>query len=142
MNLVGDSLHNFLDGIIIAASFIISIPVGIATSIAVLLHEIPQEIGDFGVLIYGGFEKTKALILNFASASTVIIGGIVGFLFSNYVERSTTILLTLAAGGFIYIAASDLIPQIRNEKTLKKTIINFTLFLLGILIMYLIGFVE
>jgi len=136
MNLVGDFIHNFIDGLIIAASFVISIPLGIATSIAVALHEIPQEFGDFGVLVYGGFNKFKALLLNFLVAMTAIIGGIVGYYLSTMIEQSAIFLLPFAAGGFLYIAASDLIPEIRKEKVLRKSITTFTVFLLGILIMF------
>lgn len=135
MNLIGESVHNFIDGLIIAASFIISIPLGIATSIAVAIHEIPQEIGDFGVLVYGGFDKIKALMLNFIVALAVILGGVLGYFFSGYIEQSAMFLLPFAAGGFIYIAASDLIPEIRKETDIKKSIFIYSIFLLGILIM-------
>lgn len=136
--LISDSIHNFIDGLIIAASFVISFPLGIVTSLAVALHEIPQEIGDFGILIYGGFEKAKALALNFLSAITVVLGGIVGFVLSEKMGEATILLLPFAAGSFIYIAASDLIPEVRHEKNLKKSVIYFFVFLLGIALMLLI----
>jgi len=138
MNLFGETIHNFIDGLIIAASYIVSIPLGIATTIAVALHEIPQELGDFGVLVYGGFGKVNALILNFIIALTAIIGGIFGYFLSGYVEGYAMFLLPFAAGGFIYISASDLIPEIRKEINLKKSIITFSVFILGILIMLLL----
>jgi len=138
MNLFGETIHNFVDGLIIAASYIVSIPLGIATTIAVALHEIPQELGDFGVLVYGGFSKVNALILNFIIALTAIIGGIFGYFLSGYVEGYAMFLLPFAAGGFIYISASDLIPEIRKEINLKKSIITFSVFILGILIMLLL----
>ncbi len=142
MNLLGDGVHNFIDGLIIATSFIVSIPLGIATSLAVALHEIPQEIGDFGVLVYGGYEKNKALILNFACALTAVAGGIAGYFLSKYIESSVIFLLPFAAGGFIYIAASDLIPEIRKEIDIKKSLLNFSIFLVGILIMFGIRFIK
>lgn len=137
MNLIGDSIHNFLDGLIISASFIASPAVGITTTIAIAMHEIPQELGDFGVLIYSGMTKQKALFLNFITAITAILGGIIGFYLSSYTQSISPILILLASGGFIYIAGTDLIPEIRKETNAKKSIINFLIIILGILIMYL-----
>jgi zinc and cadmium transporter len=136
MNLIGDGIHNFIDGLIIAASFIISIPLGIATTIAVITHELPQEIGDFGVLVYGGFSKIKALFYNFLTAITAVLGAIIGFLISSSVEGFIVGLLPFAAGGFIYIAASDLVPELHKEVNIKKAIISFLFFLIGISFMY------
>jgi zinc and cadmium transporter len=110
MSLVGGAIHNFIDGLIIASSFIISLPLGITTSIAIALHEIPQEIGNFGVLIYGGFKTKKALIVNFLVTLTKVIGGIVGFFLAQSVNLD--FIPAIAAGGFLYIAASDLIPEL------------------------------
>ncbi len=141
MNLIGDSIHNFIDGLIIAVAFVTNIPLGITTAIAIALHEIPQEIGDYGVLVYAGYKKSKALLMNFIVALMVVFGGIVGFFASSLVEQFTMILLPLAAGGFIYIAASDLIPEIRNIKSLKHSTITFIIFLMGILIMWLVKFI-
>jgi zinc and cadmium transporter len=135
-NLVGDGLHNFLDGIIIAASFLISIPAGIATTLAVILHEIPQEIGDFGVLLHAGFTKSKALLLNFASALIAILGAIITFVFANQIENIELILVPIAAGGFIYIASSDLIPELHKDSDkLSKSLLQLIAFLLGIAVM-------
>ena len=114
-NLVGDGFHNFLDGVIIASSFMVSVPVGIATSLAVLLHEIPQEIGDFGVLLYAGFTRKKALLLNFASALMAVLGGIVALIAIDYIQGLEIVLLAIAGGGFVYIAGSDLIPELHKE---------------------------
>jgi zinc and cadmium transporter len=136
MNLFGDAVHNFIDGLIIAASFVINIPLGIATSLAVALHEIPQEIGDFGVLVYGGFKKTKALFWNFLSALTAIFGGLFGYYLSSWITGTTAFLLPFAAGGFIYIAASDLIPEIKKETDIKKSLMAFGMFIVGIAIMF------
>lgn len=131
-NLIGDGFHNFLDGVIIAASYLISTQVGIATTLAVLLHEIPQEIGDFGVLLHGGFTKTKALLLNFASALLAVIGVITTFLIGSSIGSIETILIPIAAGGFIYIASSDLIPELHKTTDMKKSIIQLISFILGI----------
>lgn len=136
MNLVGDSIHNFIDGLIMAASYVVSLPLGITTTIAIATHEIPQEIGDFGVLLYGGFSKKKAIMLNFVVALTAVIGGIVGFFISSYVENIVIYILPFAAGGFIYIAATDLVPEIRKELDMRKYMATLVVFICGILIMY------
>lgn len=137
INLIGDSVHNFIDGLIIAATFLIDIKLGLATSLAIAFHEIPQEIGDFGVLLYAGFKKIKALVLNFSVAFTTVIGGVVGYFLSFNLENLTIYLLPIAAGGFLYISTSDLIPEIRKEQNFKKSLISFVCFLTGIGIMYL-----
>lgn len=135
MNLYGDALHNFIDGLIIAGSFVAGIPLGITTTIAVALHEIPQEISDFGVLVYGGFKRRKALLMNFATALTAMLGGVLGFLLSSYTAKAIPLLISIAAGGFLYISASDLVPELHKEKSLRKALIAFAFFVLGILIM-------
>jgi len=136
MNLVGDSIHNFIDGLIMAASFVVSIPLGITTTIAISTHEIPQEIGDFGVLLYGGFSKKKAITLNFVVALTAVLGGIVGYFVSSLIENIVIFILPFAAGGFIYIAATDLVPEIRKELDMKKYMATLFVFICGILIMW------
>ena len=138
MNLIGDSVHNFIDGLIIAASYTLSIPLGFTTTIAIAAHELPQEIGDFAVLVYGGFEKKRAIILNFAIALTVVLGGIVGYFLSKSVEQAAIYLLPFAAGGFIYIAATDLVPEIKKELNIKKSMATILVFICGILIMWII----
>lgn len=136
LNLVGDAIHNFLDGLVIAASFVVNTNLGIVTTAAVIAHEIPQEFGDFGVLIYGGFSKLKALFYNFLSGLTAVIGAITGYFLSSAIQESTTYLLLLTAGGFIYIASSDLIPELRKETDIKKSIMPFIFFLTGIVFMW------
>jgi len=135
MNIIGDALHNFIDGIIIAASYVISIPAGLATTLAVALHEIPQEIGDFGVLIYGGFSRSKALILNFISALTAVLGAVLALWATTVVEQIEMFLVPIAVGGFIYIAGSDLIPELHKETRLRRSIMQIIAFLLGIGVM-------
>lgn len=138
MNLIGDAVHNFIDGLILAATFITDIRLGMITSLMIALHEVPQEIGDFGVLLYAGLQKNKALLLNFIVALTIVIGGIVGYFLSIYLKGIIPYLLPFAAGGFIYIAASDLMPEIRKEKDLKKSLASFSIFLIGIAMMFLV----
>ncbi|UCB58030.1 MAG: ZIP family metal transporter [Thermoplasmatales archaeon] len=140
MNLIGDSIHNFIDGLIIAASFVTSTELGFTTTVAIAAHEIPQEIGDFGVLIYGGFEKKKAILLNFLVALIIVFGGTVGYFISTSVEQATIFLLPFAAGGFIYIAATDLVPEIKKELDIRKYMITLIFFLCGILIMWFIKY--
>ncbi|MDD4179873.1 MAG: ZIP family metal transporter [Candidatus Margulisbacteria bacterium] len=136
LNLFGDGLHNFIDGLVIAASFIVSFPLGIATSMAVASHEIPQEIGDFGVLVYGGFSRGRALAYNLLSALMAVAGGVIGYFLASSISGFSAALLPLTAGGFIYIAASDLIPELHKEKNANKANLAFVLFILGLLFMW------
>jgi zinc and cadmium transporter len=129
--LISDGIHNLIDGLVLAASFMVSLPIGIVTALAIALHEIPQEIGDFGVLVYGGFKRVRALILNYVSATMVIFGGIIGYLLYDWMGRSIVFLLPFAAGNFIYIACTDLIPEIRFKESLKKSLVRFSIFLTG-----------
>jgi zinc and cadmium transporter len=138
--LIGDAVHNFIDGIIIGVSFLVSVPFGIITTLLIIGHEIPQELGDFGVLVYGGMKKWKALAYNFLSQLTAVVGGIVGYLFSTRIEGIVPYILPFAAGGFIYISASDLIPELHKEPKLKKSIVSFVFFLIGIVFMFLLKF--
>ena len=140
MNLIGDGIHNFIDGLIMAAAFISSPGLGVASTIAIFLHEIPQEIGDFGVLVYGGIKKKRALLYNFLTAVTAVFGGIFGYYFLSATDAASKFLLAFAAGGFLYIAASDLIPEIRKENNVKKSVLNFIFIFLGLLAMYLVKF--
>lgn len=142
MNLVGDGLHNFIDGVIVAVSYLVSIPVGIATTLAVILHEIPQEIGDFGVLLHGGFSKGKALFLNFVSALAAVFGAIVALLAAVAVENLVSFLIPVAIGGFLYIAGSDLIPELHKETRFSNNLLQVFVFVLGILVMALLLFLE
>lgn len=138
MNLWGDAVHNFIDGIIIASSYLISLPVGIATTLAVILHEIPQEIGDFGVLLHGGFSKAKALFLNFLTALTAVLGTVAALLIGGLAQDATLFLVPFAAGSFVYIAGSDLIPELHHEEKLGKSLMQFVIFALGVAVMALL----
>ena len=136
MNLIGDALHNFIDGVIIAGSFLVNPQLGLVTVISVVIHEIPQEIGDFGVLIYAGFNRAKALLLNFASGLVAVLGAlsliILDLKFEAYAPE---IILPITAGGFIYIATADLIPELKKESGIKNSLIQLSFILIGIAIM-------
>jgi len=135
MNLIGDGLHNFIDGIVIAGAYAADIRMGLITTLAVIIHELPQEIGDFGVLIHAGFSKRKALIFNLFSAATAIVGALVGIYLLSAGSQLQGYLLSVAAGGFLYIAASDLLPEMRKEPVGKKLLLSVLMFALGIFLM-------
>lgn len=138
MNLIGDAVHNFIDGLIIGASYLVSIPVGVATTIAVIAHEIPQEIGDFGVLLHGGFSRGRALFMNFLVATVSVVGVVAALLLDQRVNDVQLLLAPFAAGGFIYIAGSDLIPELHKEVKVSKSLLQFAAFILGIAAMLLL----
>lgn len=138
MNLVGDCLHNFIDGLIIGASYLAGLPVGIATTTAVIFHEIPHEMGNFAILLHGGFSRKKALLYNFLSALPAIAGTVTVFLLSAYIGHVQTLLIPFAAGNLIYIAGSDLIPELHKELGLKKSAIQLITFIAGIGVMMLL----
>jgi len=132
--IIGDTMHNFMDGVVIAATFLVSIPLGVVTALAVATHEIPQEIGDFGLLLHKGLPRKKIILVNILSASAAFVGAIMTYLLGNVLENYIPILLALTAGFFIYIAASDLIPEIHHEKRRGFAIIESVLLLLGIVV--------
>jgi zinc and cadmium transporter len=142
INLLGDMIHNFIDGVIIAAAFLTGSLTGIISVFAIALHEIPQELGDFGVLVYAGFSKKKALLFNFLTALTALLGAIMGYFLLNSIENLMPYVLSIAAGGFIYIAASDLLPEVRKLESIKHTLLNFLMIILGISLMIVVGFLE
>jgi len=142
LNLIGDGIHNFIDGMIIAATYIVSsasgsYQLGFATTMAVILHEIPQELGDFGVLIYGGLNRKKALTFNFISAVTAVAGALLTY-FLAYLQSIETLLVPFAAGGFIYIAATDLMPELHKKSLARESLAQFIVILLGIGLMALL----
>lgn len=139
LNLIGDGLHNFLDGVIIMVAFMSGTRNGIIVTLAVLFHEFPQEIGDFGILIYGGFSKKKALFFNFLSGMVALLGGLLAFVLSDVLELFNFFFLAFSGGGFLYIASAELMPELLKQKDLKKSIIQALIFLSGlILIMSLV----
>ncbi len=140
--LYSDALHNFIDGLIIAASFAVSIPLGLTTTLAVALHEIPQELGDFAVLLHGGYKKKQALLYNFISALTVVVGGVIGYFVTSSVSVAVPVLLPFAAGSFLYIAAADLMPELKHQEKMSETVLHASVFLVGLVLMALTAFLE
>ncbi|MFH1299363.1 MAG: ZIP family metal transporter [Patescibacteria group bacterium] len=135
MNLVGDAIHNLIDGMVIAGSYMVSVPLGITTTIAVILHEIPQEIGDFGILLYSGMKPKKAIFFNFLSALCAIAGAVLALSIGSHIEHFTEVIIPITAGGFIYIASADLIPELHKEVRVKKALMQFVAIVLGIALM-------
>lgn len=131
LNLIGDGVHNFVDGMIIAASFLLSAPLGMVTTVAVILHEVPQELGDFGILLYGGFSRKRALSFNFLSATVAIAGALITYFYLDALNLSA-FLIAFAAGGFIYLACVDLLPRLHGEVNMRKSVFQLLLFLAGI----------
>jgi zinc and cadmium transporter len=138
MILVGDAAHNLIDGMIIAASFLTNIPLGLATTIAVVFHEIPNEIGEFGVLIHSGFTAKKALLFNFLSGLTAILGAVIVLIIGSRISDFSLFLLPITAGGFLYIAGSDLLPELHHDISPKTSFWQMILILLGVGIMSLL----
>jgi zinc and cadmium transporter len=134
--LIGDGLHNFIGGLAIAGTFIADIRLGIMAWLAAAAHEIPQELGDFGVLVHGGWEKRKALMFNVLSALTFLVGGLLTYVTSFNFDVS--FLIPFAAGNFLYIGASDLVPEVKEHENLRKNVVNFFAFILGLALMLVI----
>ncbi len=136
LNLVGDCIHNFLDGLIIAGGFLVSAEVGLVTTAVVLVHEVPQEIGEFGVLTYGGFSAGKAVVINGLTGLTSVAGGMLGYLFSIHVKGLQPVLLPFAAGAFAYIALADLIPELHRRRRPGESLAQFSLMILGAILLW------
>ena len=134
--LIGDGLHNLIGGLSVAAAFVMDIRLGIAAWLAAAAHEVPQELGDFAVLLHGGWSKGKALILNVISASTFLAGGLIAYAVSSRVE--IWFLVPYAAGNFIYIGASDLVPEVNKQRDMKGSLIHFVSFSAGMALMYVV----
>ncbi len=139
MNLLGDFIHNFIDGMIIAASFVNSITVGVAATIAVIFHELPQEMGDYGILIYAGIERRKALILNSAAALSVVVGGVFGSFFLSAVENLEGYMVAFSAGAFLFLSASELIPEMHEEHDRGRALLQLVILVLGMATIYMLG---
>lgn len=142
LSLLGDTLHNFLDGMIIAAAFFVDVKLGFVSTAAVALHEIPQEIAEFGVLVYAGFSKRRALALNFLSSTTVIAGGIVSYFLEGIVGQWVPFFLLFAVGTFLYLGASDFVPEIRKEEGLARSLQILFVFAAGVILMWLFTYLE
>lgn len=133
----GDTMHNFIDGVVIAGTFMVSVPLGIATSISVFVHEVPQEIGDFGLMLHKGLKPKKILLINILSAAVAFIGAIITYSLGNVLGRFIPMLLAITAGFFIYIASSDLIPEIHHEKRKGFAFTESVLLILGVVLIWL-----
>lgn len=142
INLIADGLHNLIDGVLISISFLASIPLGIATTVAVVVHEIPQEIGDFGVLIAAGFTRKRALLANFVTACMAILGAVLALFFAERIENLAGYILPITAGGFIYIAATDLLPEVQKETRPGRSALQLAAILVGIALMAALAYWE
>ena len=143
INILGDAIHNFIDGIVIGASYLVSPTLGLSTTIAVLFHEIPQELADFGILIHSGLSVRRAVLLNLASASVAILGTALSLLAGSVAQETVaTLLVPLTAGGFVYLAAADLIPELQHDRSLRALVVQTVLITLGIVVMGLLTFIE
>lgn len=142
LTLVSDGAHNFIDGLLIAVSYMASVEIGIATTIAVVLHEIPQEIGNFGVLLHAGYRRGKALWYNFLSALTAFLGAGIALALGEASETFVHALLPITAGGFIYIALSDLVPELHKDSRVGSTAMQIVAIVLGVLIMTALSTLE
>lgn len=139
--LVSDAMHNFVDGLIIGASYLVSIEIGIATTIAVVLHEIPQEIGDFGLLLHAGYTRARALLVNFLSALSAVIGVIAIFLIPG-IEEYAAVILAFTAGAFLYIAGTDIVPELHKTRSGVPSILQFFALIIGVVLMFLLLLLE
>lgn len=143
LNTFGDTIHNLIDGMLISASFMVDFKLGIFTSIAVLLHEIPQEIGDFAILIHGGLSLKKAFFYNLFSASSAFLGVLLVFILGSKISFLSIYLLPITAGAFIYLSSSDLIPELhRHDQPLSNSLFQLLFIILGVLLMSLLVFLE
>lgn len=138
--LVGDAVHNFIDGVALALAFLVSLPLGVATTIAVLLHEVPQEVADFGLLLRGGFSRTRALVVNFFVSLTTLIGALLAYAFGSRLEAWLPYALAVIAGNFLYLALSDLLPETHEHGAgTAHFITQVLLMVFGVLVMYVLG---
>ena len=142
MTLIADGLHNIVDGALIAGSFLVDTRIGVATTIAVMLHEIPQEISDYALLLYSGFSRRKALLWNFISGVASVIGAIIALLAVQWMSGLTEVLLALAAGNFLYIAGTDLIPELHKDTHPGRAVLQLFLISAGIAVMYGLTMLE
>jgi zinc and cadmium transporter len=142
LNLFGEGLHNFIDGVIIAASYSISFPIGFATTVAVVLHEIPHEIGNFAIFVHGGWSRVKAIVINFFGSLFAILGAVCALGIGPSIQHFSHHALAVAAGGFIYLAGSDLIPELHHEENGGRSLLQFISIIFGIMIMSLMLFLE
>lgn len=138
--IIGDTMHNFIDGVVIAATFMANPAVGVVTALAVFAHEIPQEIGDFGLMLHKGLSKKRIVVVNFISAAVAFIGAVGTYLLGNVLENYIPIFLAITAGFFMYIALSDLIPEIHYEKRKGFALIESLLLIAGVVVIWIVVF--
>ncbi|MBT6691020.1 ZIP family metal transporter [Candidatus Parcubacteria bacterium] len=138
INLIGDGIHNFVDGALIASAFMLDFHAGLTVTVAVLLHEIPQEISDFGVLLYAGLSKAKAIVYNLLTALVAVMGALLFYGFGNNFAHIIPLVVAFAAGNFIYLATADLIPELHHEENPKKILIHSIWLIIGAALMYLV----
>jgi len=141
-NLIGDGVHNIVDGFLIATAFMLDMRIGVITTLAVIVHEIPQEISDFGILLYAGMSKARALFFNFLFALTAVLGGIVFYFFGQHFSHLIPFMAAFAAGNFIYLSASDLIPELDDEKNAHNVIMHTGWLLLGVAVIYAVSIIT
>ena len=137
--LIGDSFHNFVDGVLIAAAFMQSTQLGIVTSAAVIAHEIPQEMGDFVILLHSGYSKVRALVMNLASGLAMVVGALLGYFALHAMQEWITTMLAIAAASMIYVAVADLIPGLHKRPEIKSTIHQVILIALGVGAIWVVG---
>jgi zinc and cadmium transporter len=138
--MLGDAVHNLLDGAAIAASFMVSLTMGVFTTLAIIIHEVPQEIGDTGILLHAGYTRVKVIFYNLITALTAVIGGLLAYYALNYFNASLPYVLAITAGGFVYISAADLLPELQKDSdTRLNVILHSATFILGILIIWVLG---
>jgi len=142
MNIVGNGVHNLIDGMLIGASYAVSVPIGIATTLAIVLHEIPQEIGNFSILVHSGYPVRKALLINFATALAAVAGTAIALMIGSQVKQFTLYLLPITAGGFVYIAGSDLIPELHHDVKASVAFGQLLAIILGVAVMALLVLFE
>jgi len=140
LNLIGDAIHNLLDGMIITVGFFVSISLGLAATVAVLFHELPQGVGDL-VLVYGGFTRTRVLMFNFISATTAFVRVYVASYFSVHIQNFVWSLTAFTAGGFIYLSASELIPEMQKQEGFQKSLIQFVMLLIGVSVVWFLSYI-
>lgn len=138
INLLGDGIHNLIDGLVIAGAYSVNITLGLVATISVIFHEIPQEIADFGVLLYSGLSKKKAILFNLLSALTALVGVVIGLILTSKIHSFEELIIPFAAGNFLYIAASNLLPQLHRHCKLKETFYHILAILIGIGIVLLV----
>jgi zinc and cadmium transporter len=136
---VGDAVHNFFDGVAIAAAFLVNVPLGVTTTIAIALHEIPQEIGDFALLLYSGFSRMRALAFNLLSALAAVAGGVLFYYFSGSVEHLEAYALAFTGGMFIYIAGVDIFPELHKERDARRSLLQLVCVLAGAALIWIIA---